>query len=604
MWEVDESDAVNRYHGYDDWLFGKTFNGTDLPNPDVAAPEACNAGAGEGDTCATLHYGLKDINAVAFAGRLDEVSIYKRALSAAEMLAVYDTVKGGQLFRLDEPPGSREFKDDTGAAKFTCAAADCPTAGVAGRIAQGAQFVPGNYLSMPWNGGDAEGSVSLWFKTGAVNTGLFSVGDNDRRVWLDGSGNLKAVLNDGDFVKAALYNAQQSTTYPTFGAALAIDGNVNTFNSTNANDKEWWQATLSGGDQLINLIRVYNRQDCCQERLNDFNVILYNYLGQQVWEVDHLQAAPNPNPTIIVVPLIRASRVKIQKNSANYLDMGEVEVYIRPPTATPETITTAGANFADTQWHHLLYTYGGVAAGQKIYVDGQLRAAGAAAVSVYAATGVFLGIAQNVAWLNGSLDQVHVYSRGLTAADAQRLYDDVPKVLFKFDETVNSTAFVNAANTGLATCTAGHCPVSGVAGRIGLATEFNGVTSTLQVNNSSALNFTSPFALGVWLNANNWSTTGAFRTIVSKDNQYYLWEHDSTLYFGVFGVGQITLTVPAANQWQHVVGNFTGGALQLWLNGSLATSANLGGTPATTASPLFIGGFNATGGRGFLRSIG
>lgn len=66
---------------------------------------------------------------------------------------------------------------------------------------------------------------------------------------------------------------------------------------------------------------------------------------------------------------------------------------------------------------------------------------------------------------------------------------------------------------------------------------------------------------------------------------------DGQLKFRALGVSPdiITTTAPAANQWQQVVANYTGSALQIWLNGSLAASVNATGTPATSSENLYIG---------------
>jgi subtilisin-like proprotein convertase family protein len=595
MWEEDGGSTSENNSGdetifYPQHLYGTDTNGT-------RSPQGCSSSS----NCNSLTWVTTGMDAVAFAGRLDEVAIYKRPFSAVEMLAIYDTVKGGLLFRLDEPPGSKEFNDETGVSKLTCTT--CPTAGVAGRIAQGTQFVTGQYVSGPWNGGNLESSVSLWFKTGTVNSGLFTFG-TDRSVWLDGSGQLKAKLDGGQLTFATLINALQSSTLDNntlaYGAGKAIDGNVNTFNHTNAQPQEWWKADLAAGEQVVQYILVYNRQDCCPERLNDFNVILYNAAGQEVWRVEHLQPTANPNPTLIIVPLIRAKTVKVQLSGINHLSLGEVQVLTL--NSSPETITTSGSNYADTQWHHLLYTFGGAAGVQKIYVDGVQKAIGAAYQSMQTSTQFNLGFAPSLWLANGTLDQVRLYSRGLTAADATRLYQDVPQGLFKFDDAVGATTFVNAANTGNATCSGANCPLSGVTGRVGLAAQFDGVDDALQMNSSSGNSFSGPFAISAWFNAKDWSSIFQ-RFIAYKSSQYYLWEQSNEIRFTVLGVGTVTMTVPTLNQWQHVVGNYTGGALQLWLNGSLAASQSLGGTPATTSNPLYIGALNATGSGAFAGTI-
>lgn len=154
-----------------------------------------------------------------------------------------------------------------------------------GRIAQGLQFAANQALSGPWSGGNVENSVSLWFKTSQPNSGLFSFGNDansDRQVWLDVSGNLNARLDGGESSLLSLTNASQSGTFNdnnTYNADKAIDGNLDTLSITKIKQGASWQADIVGGAHRVTSVRVYNRFDCCQERLNNFKVILYDANG-------------------------------------------------------------------------------------------------------------------------------------------------------------------------------------------------------------------------------------------------------------------------------------------------------------------------------------
>ncbi|XP_078665811.1 uncharacterized protein LOC144908150 [Branchiostoma floridae x Branchiostoma belcheri] len=70
--------------------------------------------------------------------------------------------------------------------------------------------------------------------------------------------------------------AQPSTEHGGV-AELAVDGNTDgTFNAgscthTNYQSNPWWRVDL-GSSQAIGSVVVFNRQDCCQERLNNFRV--------------------------------------------------------------------------------------------------------------------------------------------------------------------------------------------------------------------------------------------------------------------------------------------------------------------------------------------
>ena len=77
---------------------------------------------------------------------------------------------------------------------------------------------------------------------------------------------------------ALLGTASQSTEYPHLPASLVIDGNYNGYfngNSASATregfDDPWWKVDFHG-DAIINKIKVWNRRDCCSERLEDAEV--------------------------------------------------------------------------------------------------------------------------------------------------------------------------------------------------------------------------------------------------------------------------------------------------------------------------------------------
>ena len=82
-------------------------------------------------------------------------------------------------------------------------------------------------------------------------------------------------------------------------------------------------------------------------------------------------------------------------------------------------IDTTGLNLADGQWHHVAYTYGGNTGGQKIYVDGILRASGFKSQSdfnwdnrVYIGHSAYAG----QPYFQGTMDDVAIWNTALTAA--------------------------------------------------------------------------------------------------------------------------------------------------------------------------------------------
>ena len=89
-----------------------------------------------------------------------------------------------------------------------------------------------------------------------------------------------------------------------------------------------------------------------------------------------------------------------------------------------ETIASSGTDYADGDWHHLVYTYGSAASGQRIYVDGQLVASGSKAYSDFTwQTGVNIGFANEGAsrFFDGWIDDVAIWNQTLSEAQIQAL---------------------------------------------------------------------------------------------------------------------------------------------------------------------------------------
>lgn len=137
--------------------------------------------------------------------------------------------------------------------------------------------------------------------------------------------------------------ATQSSTYPIASASAnsAIDNNIdgNFYNgsvtTTNLDLNAWWEEDL-GISQPIDQITIWNRTDCCNDRLNDFWVFvsdtpflptdtpttLQNRPG--TWNSHHLLA---PNPSLSIFTNGYSGRyVRIQLSGTNYLSLAEIQI--------------------------------------------------------------------------------------------------------------------------------------------------------------------------------------------------------------------------------------------------------------------------------------
>jgi hypothetical protein len=99
-----------------------------------------------------------------------------------------------------------------------------------------------------------------------------------------------------------------------------------------------------------------------------------------------------------------------------YLIDGNVSVRIY----NDETITAAGSQVADGQWHHVAHAFGADVGGQRLYIDGLLQASGTKAQSDFDwQERVHFGFSNDAAndYMEGMLDDARIYGRPLTAAE-------------------------------------------------------------------------------------------------------------------------------------------------------------------------------------------
>jgi hypothetical protein len=135
--------------------------------------------------------------------------------------------------------------------------------------------------------------------------------------------------------------AQSSSYFLTTGPEKAVDGNTDgnyydgSITHTLLDTNTWWQVDL-GAPTAIGSVVIWNRTDCCGDRLSDYWVFISNtpfgaadtpatlQARAGTWS-SHQTSAPSPSTTI-TVPSIQGQYVRIQLSGANYLSLAEVQV--------------------------------------------------------------------------------------------------------------------------------------------------------------------------------------------------------------------------------------------------------------------------------------
>ncbi len=148
---------------------------------------------------------------------------------------------------------------------------------------------------------------------------------------------------------ALLGTASQSSTVGVAYAPKAIDGNTDgnwydgSVQHTNndsgngvGNGYAWWQVALDKS-YSVDSITIWNRTDCCVDRLKMFTVSLWD-ASSQVWSSSYdMTHGPTPDVTFAGIGKI-GDMVRVQLDRQDYLHMAEVQVYgTAAPVPEPET---------------------------------------------------------------------------------------------------------------------------------------------------------------------------------------------------------------------------------------------------------------------------
>jgi hypothetical protein len=149
--------------------------------------------------------------------------------------------------------------------------------------------------------------------------------------------------------------ASQSSDYPAPGytADKAVNGNLTDVMHTQLESQPWWQVDL-GSVQMLNSIKLWNRVDCCQERLSNFYVFVSNTPFQyttvtqtqsQAGVASYYTAGQaGASVNISMNPNQTGRYVRVQLAGSNFLSLAEVQVWGGPaPNRTNVALSASGS---------------------------------------------------------------------------------------------------------------------------------------------------------------------------------------------------------------------------------------------------------------------
>jgi hypothetical protein len=149
-------------------------------------------------------------------------------------------------------------------------------------------------------------------------------------------------------------------------------------------------------------------------------------------------------------------------------------------------------------------------------------------------------------------------------------------------------------------CGGAHCPQVNVPGRLSNGVVFDGFDDAIKIPDAPSLNPRHAIAISAWIYPLDWNSN---RRILQKaDEQYRLNitgfsspypapsdDGEARLEFALQGVGSLSVSPPSLNAWHHVVGNYDGSKMQLWIDGLLSAEISATGLIGVTDAPLYIG---------------
>jgi alpha-L-arabinofuranosidase/uncharacterized protein (DUF2147 family) len=250
-------------------------------------------------------------------------------------------------------------------------------------------------------------------------------------------------------------------------------------------------------------------------------------------------------------------------------------------TSAATTIASAAIPPTPGVWYHLVGVYDSSAQTISLYVNGALQQTiaytSAWQASGHTAIGRGKYSGNNVDFVNGQIDDVHLYS---TALSAKSVADLATVGYWTFDEGSGTTAADATGNSFNATLQSGASWASGKVGSSAL--NVTGTSNSYAEAAYTVVNTTASFSVSAWVKLNSLS---GYQTFVSLDGSsvsaFYLQLRGDTGKFAFTRLASDSTSAavsfataanaPVTGTWYHLVGIYDASAqtLSLYVNGTL-----------------------------------
>ncbi|MEK7624909.1 MAG: LamG domain-containing protein [Patescibacteria group bacterium] len=259
-------------------------------------------------------------------------------------------------------------------------------------------------------------------------------------------------------------------------------------------------------------------------------------------------------------------------------------------------------------WYHVVMQR--VSGVTKFYVNG-IQTANTSATTPLTPTDFNIGSQTGVRYFNGSLDDVRIYSRALSASEIQQLYKQGGGKINKTDTTrptlktglvghwtmdgmdVTSTVAIDKSgngNNGTSTL------IRVSTGKIGQAAQFNGTSNYIGVASNASLNLTGNMSASVWWKtprtfSNSYTFVAKYDGAIQPYNYFYDSAQDKMGFYASDGDPATYCSVAnlKVNTWYNLVWSYSGSTITCYVNGSPRGTASFTTARSGNSASLTIG---------------
>ncbi|HXD23802.1 MAG TPA: LamG-like jellyroll fold domain-containing protein [Gemmatimonadaceae bacterium] len=513
-----------------------------------------------------------------FTGRIDDVRVYNRALTATELQADMNTPVD-----TPSPPAGSDTQAPTAPAGLTATPVSANQVNLSWTAATDNVGVTG-YRVERCQGTSCTGftQIATPSTTTYSNTGLTASTSYTYRVRaVDAAGNLGSYSNAASAMTQAPPGDRTPPTAPSAASATST--------SSSQVNVSW---TASTDDTAVTGYRV---ERCAGAGCTNFT-----------------QIATPTGTTFSDSSLAAATTYRYQVRATDAV--GNLSGYSNIATATTQAAsdtqapTTPGSASASTLSSTQISVTWSAATDNVAVTSYPVERCSGASCTNFAQIGAPAG----TSYSDSSLTPATTYRYRVRAKDAAgnlSQYSGIvnatttsaspgagPVAAYNFDEGAGSTLTDVSGNSNTGAVT-GALWTS--AGRNGGALDFDGVNDRVFVNASSSLNVTSSITLEAWVYPT--ATQSGWRTILQRQPDVYLLHASSgagplrPAAGGTFnGVHYPSISAPSAipvNTWTHLAMTYDGTVLRIYVNGvQVATDSRNSGPIAATNNPFWIGG--------------